>query len=113
MGRQVFRTGPCSSGPQRGVIQTKTLSKRSTILHDCIFQRFPMTQEHRFITDCNIDTERLAVFGDCKETSGMDHNAAQSEWPWNVLSKNAIAYSCGAIARPGVPIRHKHLPQEF
>jgi hypothetical protein len=70
-------------------------------------------RKKRLVTDCSIDPDRLDVFRDCLETYGMDDRAPQSEWPWNVLAKSTIAYSCGLIARRGEIVEHQHDPDEF
>jgi hypothetical protein len=43
----------------------------------------------------------------------MEHHAPGSEWPWNLISKNAVAYSCGMIARRGESTQHSHDPAEL
>jgi hypothetical protein len=50
---------------------------------------------------------------ECMNTVGMDYVAPNSEWPWNVISKRAVAYSCGKIAREGEKVEHNHDPGEF
>lgn len=65
------------------------------------------------IRDCRIDPARLALFRECMETYGQDHLDPTGEWPWNVLSKKAIAYSCGAISRAGAGVEHCHQPEEL
>src|SRR5947209_394016 len=72
-----------------------------------------MARKKRLITDCPVDPDRLAVFKDCLETYGMDHKAPDSEWPWNVLAKSSIAYSCGLLSRAGELVEHKHDADEF
>jgi hypothetical protein len=47
------------------------------------------------------------------ETYGQDDQDPDSEWPWNVLSTKAVAYSCGAIARQGAEFEHCHQPEEL
>jgi hypothetical protein len=65
------------------------------------------------IRDCRIDPERLAPVRECMETYGQDHLDPDGEWPWNVISKRAVAYSCGAIARAGAAVEHCHQPDEL
>src|SRR5947209_8433000 len=66
------------------------------------------------VTDCKPDPERLAVFRECMETYGVDAGApADEEWPWNVVSRRAVAYSCGRIARAGEPVEHRHDPEDL
>lgn len=72
-----------------------------------------MARNRQLITDCIIDPDRLAVFKDCVETYGMDYKAPGSEWPWNVLAKSAIAYSCGLLTREGDTAEHNHDPEEL
>ena len=72
-----------------------------------------MAEEGPVIFECILDAERLAVFKDCMETYGMDRNAPESEWPWNVISKKAIALTCGLISRRGDQPVHRHQPAEF
>ena len=64
-----------------------------------------MAKKQQLVTNCPVEPERLAVFKDCLATYGMDDKAPDSEWPWNVLAKSAIAYSCGLIAPPGAKVR--------
>jgi hypothetical protein len=71
----------------------------------------PLAKE--LITDCDVDPDRRAVFADCTETYGMDDQAPESDWPWNVLSKRAIAYSCGIFCQPDAHMRHRHDSDEF
>jgi len=65
------------------------------------------------ITNCRINPEPLAMIKECMNTVGMDHVAPNSEWPWNVISKRAVAYSCGKIAREGEKVEHNHDPGEL
>jgi hypothetical protein len=60
------------------------------------------------IRDCQLDPERLSPLVVCMQTYGMDAHAPGSEWPWNLISKNAVAYSCGMIARRGEQTQHNH-----
>jgi hypothetical protein len=62
---------------------------------------------------CKSDAERLSLFAECMATYEMDRNAPDSEWPWNVISKRAVAYACGQIARDSDTILHVHDPEEF
>jgi hypothetical protein len=64
------------------------------------------------IRECPIDPERLAPLRECMETYGQDHLDPDGEWPWNVISGRAVAYSCGAIARTGAEVEHCHQPDE-
>jgi hypothetical protein len=65
------------------------------------------------ITNCRINPEPLAMIKECMNTVGMDYVAPNSEWPWNVISKSAVAYSCGKIAREGEKVEHNHDPGEL
>src|SRR5437867_8829231 len=69
--------------------------------------------DNGMIHDCRIDPERLALLRECMETYGQEGHARESEWPWNVLSTRAVAYSCGALARDGESIIHNHDASEF
>lgn len=62
---------------------------------------------------CRLDPERLAAVRECMETYGQDHLFPDGEWPWNVICKHAVAYSCGAIARAGAAVEHNHQPDEL
>jgi hypothetical protein len=72
-----------------------------------------VARKRQLITDCAVDPDRLAVFKDCVETYGMDHKAPGSEWPWNVLAKSTVAYSCGQLARRGEAVVHNHNAEEL
>lgn len=65
------------------------------------------------ISDCQIDPERIAPVRDCTETYGQGGDDPDNEWPWNVISKKAVAYSCGQICRRDDIIRHEHDPAEL
>jgi hypothetical protein len=43
----------------------------------------------------------------------MEGQNPGSEWPWNVLSRATVAYSCGQLARRGDAVEHRHNPGEF
>lgn len=73
----------------------------------------PMTQQREWFTACHEDSSRLAVFQECLETYGMESKNAESEWPWNVLSKVTVAYTCGQFGRRGEATDHRHDPAEF
>jgi hypothetical protein len=72
-----------------------------------------VARKRRLITDCVVDTDRLAVFKDCIETYGMENRAPGSEWPWNVLAKSTIAFSCGLLAFRRNAEEHNHDAEEF
>jgi hypothetical protein len=64
------------------------------------------------ITDCQPDSQRLALFKECMET--YDMGEPEAEWPWNVLSRRTVVYSCGAICREGdTSLIHNHDPAEM
>lgn len=65
------------------------------------------------VRDCDIDPDRLLPVRECMQTYGQDHLSPEGEWPWNVVSKRAVAYSCGAIAREGAAVEHDHHPDEL
>ena len=63
------------------------------------------------ITDFDLDPARLAPLRQCMANYGIgDPNA---EWPNNMISRKAVAYGSGVIAREGIPVRHNVAPQEF
>lgn len=64
------------------------------------------------IHDCSPDPARLAPFEACCDAYGMDDLDPASEWPWNVLSKRTVVFSCGAFARSGERFEHSHDPDE-
>jgi hypothetical protein len=68
------------------------------------------------IVDCSIDPTRLSVIAECIETYGTASDSpekANLAWTWNVISKNAVVYSCGAIGRNGEILEHNHDPIEL
>ena len=65
---------------------------------------------HGLIRDCPLDPTRLDHLRECMATDGQER--PDSEWPWNVLSLQAVAYACGAIARQGARVVHEHDPAE-
>lgn len=62
---------------------------------------------------CEIDLDRFLVIAYCMETYGMEYRAPEDEWVWNVISRQAVAYSCGAICREGDSFPHNHDPDEI
>ena len=63
------------------------------------------------ITDFDLDPARLAPLRECMDNYGIgDPNA---EWPNNIISRKAVVYGSGVIAREGTPVRHNVAPQEF
>src|SRR5260370_1339455 len=37
----------------------------------------------------------------------------KGRWPFNVLARDAVLYSCGTIALPDVPVEHRHAREEL
>lgn len=62
---------------------------------------------------CEIDLDRFTVISECTETYGMEYRAPEDEWVWNVISRKAVTYSCGAICREGDSLQHNHDLGEF
>ena len=63
------------------------------------------------ITDFDLDPARLAPLRECMDNYGIgDPNA---EWPNNIISRKAVAYGSGVIARQGIPVVHNVAPSEF
>jgi hypothetical protein len=60
------------------------------------------------ISNCNLDSEKLSVIAECMETYGMEERDLDNEWVWNLISRKAVVYSCGAICRAGEVIEHNH-----
>lgn len=67
----------------------------------------------RVIRDCQIDPEYFKPISECADANDMESENPGSEWPWNVISMNATAYSCGAICRIGEKVEHKHSAEEL
>jgi len=63
------------------------------------------------ITHFELDSERLAVISECMENYGVGDPAA--EWPNNIISRRAVVYGSGVIARRGAPIQHAVDPDEL
>lgn len=63
------------------------------------------------VTDLQPDDERLAVLRPCMEHYGVGDGAA--EWPNNLLSRRAVVYPTGRIARRGDEVRHAVDPAEL
>lgn len=63
------------------------------------------------VTDCRPDPGRLAPLQpslDDARNGDAGPDDAQAEWPHNVVSTRTVAYSCGALARTGEPVAHRH-----
>lgn len=63
------------------------------------------------ITRFDADPECLAVIRECMES--YDVGAADAEWPNNLISRKAVVYASGVIARAGGPVRHNVDPDEL
>ncbi len=68
------------------------------------------SEEKKLITNCRVSKERLEPI---KVAMGWEAPNPQNEWPDNVISTMAIAYSCGMIARQGTTIKHEHAATEL
>jgi hypothetical protein len=63
------------------------------------------------ITSFQPDAAKLAVIRECMEN--YDVGSADAEWPNNIISRKAIVYGTGAIAREGAKVSHAVAPQEL
>jgi hypothetical protein len=63
------------------------------------------------LTDCQPDGRDSSPFAAAMDD--YDEPAEKGRWPWNVLARDAVVYSCGAIALPGVGLLHRHSPSEL
>jgi hypothetical protein len=63
------------------------------------------------ITHFDPDADRLAVIRECMEH--YDVGAPEAEWPNNIISRQAVVYGSGKIARRGDSIRHAVDPDEL
>ncbi len=63
------------------------------------------------ILDFDLDPARLAPLRECMEN--YDVGSPDAEWPNNIISRKAVAYGSGVIAREGTPVRHNVTPEEF
>jgi hypothetical protein len=63
------------------------------------------------ITDFAPDAEKLAALRACLENYDVGDPGA--EWPNNILSRRAVVYGSGVIARQGAPVRHAVDPAEL
>ena len=63
------------------------------------------------ITDFDLDPTRLAPLRDCMDN--YDIGDPNAEWPNNIISRKAVAYGSGVIARKGIPVVHNVAPSEF
>ena len=63
------------------------------------------------VRDCPIDEGRLGPIRPCMESYGIGDPSG--EWPNNLISARAVAYSCGALGRAGEVVSHEHDPAEL
>jgi hypothetical protein len=63
------------------------------------------------ITDFDLDPARLAPLRVCMDN--YDIGDPNAEWPNNMISREAVAYGSGVIARKGIPVVHNVAPSEF
>jgi hypothetical protein len=63
------------------------------------------------LTHFDPDPDRLAVIRECMEH--YDVGRLDAEWPNNIISRRAVVYGSGAIARLGAPVRHAVDPEEL
>jgi len=77
--------------------------------------------ETQWVTNCRKDKKRLAPLQPSledaeagSECSDYDEDdPRREEWPHNIISIQAVAYSCGTIARAGDKVEHRHDPEEL
>jgi hypothetical protein len=68
--------------------------------------------ESALVQDCEIEPARLSPFRECMEN--YDVGNPDEDWPHNVISTKTVAFSCGALHRPGEPaLVHNHLLEEL
>ncbi len=53
------------------------------------------------VRDCRLDPARRSLIRECMEN--YDIGDPDEDWPNNVISTGTVAYSCGALYRPGGP----------
>ena len=56
------------------------------------------------ITEFAVDSDRFAVLKEC--TENYDVGTEKAEWPNNIVSRKAVLYASGVIARKGTKVRH-------
>ncbi len=56
------------------------------------------------ITHFDLDPDKLAIIQDCMDN--YDVGSPEAEWANNIISRKAVVYQSGAIARRGAPIKH-------
>ncbi|MBE9182762.1 hypothetical protein IQ268_29950 [Oculatella sp. LEGE 06141] len=57
--------------------------------------------------------EQYAALKQYLDSADSDGSEGEGEWFDNVISKQAVAYSCGAIGRNGEVLEHNHDPAEL
>jgi hypothetical protein len=96
--------------------RAKTMT-RSTVVQSSpeLFNQCFSDGGHRMagtpITHFEPDVDRLAVIRECMEH--YDVGDPEAEWPNNIISRRAVAYGSGVIARRGDPVRHNVDPDEL
>jgi hypothetical protein len=63
------------------------------------------------ITHFEPDPDRLAVIQECMQN--YDVGDPEAEWPNNIISRRAVVYGSGVIARRSVEVRHAVDPHEL
>src|SRR5262245_66498487 len=63
------------------------------------------------ITHFEPDEEKFATIRACVDN--YDVGDPEAEWPNNILSRRAVVYGSGVIARRGAPVRHAVDPDEL
>jgi len=63
------------------------------------------------ITHFEIDEEKLAIFKPCMENYGVGSNDV--DWPHNIISREAVVYQNGVIARRNSSVHHSVDPAEL
>jgi len=64
------------------------------------------------ITACRVDEGRLRALAGSMDPGGA-YGPELGDWPRNVISRHAVAYSCGALTRAGAAREHRHDPAEL
>ena len=63
------------------------------------------------VTDCRPDGRENSPFAGAMDDDGEPHD--RGRWPCNILARDAVVYSCGAIALPEAVEPHRHSAAEF
>jgi hypothetical protein len=63
------------------------------------------------VTDCRPLPADANLFAGAMDDYGEP--ADRGRWPFNVLARDTVVYSCGAVALPEVPARHAHRADEL